>query len=145
MMTADEFTATLGDETITAGIRQAEEATSGEIRVFISRHESFHPLEEARREFVRLRMQATPLRNAVLLYFAPVSHRFAVFGDEGIHLRVAPEFWSRTTGEMEALLRAGRFPEAVLLGIQRVGVELTRHFPKHGIDRNDLPDAVVRD
>lgn len=144
-MRTDDFTGTVRDEEIAAGIRRAEEATSGEIRVFISRYESPSPLEDARREFVRLGMQATPLRNAVLLYFAPTSHRFAVFGDEGIHLRVAPEFWSRTTGEMEALLRAGRFHEAVVLGVERVGAELARYFPKHGIDRNDLPDAVVRD
>jgi uncharacterized membrane protein len=80
-----------------------------------------------------------------LLFFAPPSSRFAVFGDEGIHLRCGGEFWKTVTGEMETLLRADRLREAVLTGIQQTGAELSRHFPKFPSDRDDLPNTVVRD
>jgi uncharacterized membrane protein len=46
---------------------------------------------------------------------------------------------------MEVELRAGRFGEAVLKGIRGVGSTLAQHYPKHGADRNDLPNTVVRD
>lgn len=145
IMKTNEFTQQLDDGRIAEEIRQVEQTTSGEIRVFISKQSSEDPMADARREFHRLQMQATSLRNAVLLYFAPASNRFAVFGDEGIHLRCGPEFWAAITQEMETFLRAGAFNEAIFAGVRRTGVELTRHFPKHAVDRDDLPNAVVRD
>ena len=144
-MKAKHFANHLDDDRIAEAIRQAELQTSGEIRVFLSKNACTEPLEDARREFHRLQMQTTPQRNAVLLYFAPVSQRFAIFGDEGIHLRCGQEFWTAVTAEMEPLLRESKFTEAVLAGIQRAGQQLARHFPKHSVDRDDLPNTVVRD
>lgn len=139
------FTQQLDDAQIAEAIRLAEVSTSGEIRVFITRSHSAKPLEDARREFYRLGMASTALRNAVLLYFAPATQRFAVYGDEGVYLRCEASFWESTTREMEVLLKEGKFHEAVLTGIRRAGDELARQFPKHGADRNDLPNEVVRD
>ncbi|HRI16332.1 MAG TPA: TPM domain-containing protein [Verrucomicrobiota bacterium] len=144
-MDANDFIAKLDDQPITEAIQQAEATTSGEIRVFISSQLSETPLDDARKEFHKLGMTRTPGRNAILLFFAPKSGRFALFGDEAIYLRADSGFWSEVTGEMEVLLRAGKLGEAVLLGIRRAGAELSRHFPKNPGDRNDLPDTVVRD
>lgn len=143
-MKSQEFHDRLDDARITEAIREAESGTSGEIRVFVADGSPADPIQAAQREFDRLGMNRTPLRNGVLLYFAPRSRRFAVIGDEGIHFRCGTPFWESVARDMESHLRAGCFQEAVLAGVRSAGAELTRHFPKHPGDRNDLPDGVVR-
>ena len=143
-MNAKTFQRQIDDQELQAAIREAERGTSGEIRVFISRLASTDPLADARREFERLGMTRTPLRNAVLLFFAPESQRFAIVGDEAIHLRCGEAFWQSVAGEMEQLLKQGDTSGAIIAGIRRAGAELTTHFPRHHGDRNDLPNKVVR-
>ncbi len=143
-MKATSFQQQIDDTKLQAAIREAERGTSGEIRVFISRFASADPLADGQKEFARLGMARTPLRNAVLLYFAPESQRFAIIGDEAIHLRCGEPFWQAVAGQMEALLRQGDINGAILAGIRRTGAELAHHFPRHSGDRNDLPNTVVR-
>jgi len=133
------------DVRIEAAIREAEEQTSGEIRVFISRHPCPEPGKSARQEFVRLHMTRTPLRNAVLLYFAPQSQAFALAGDEGVQFRCGPALDASVAAVVGPELNRGRLCDAILAAVRRVGEELARHFPNHTLDRNDLPDAVIRD
>ncbi len=144
-MKPSEFTDGIDDNQVAEAIRQAEANTSGEIRVFISQLATEDPVAAARREFGRLGMHRTPMRNGVLLFFAPVSNQFAVYGDEGIHLRCGEDFWKSTTEEMQGLLRSGRMSEAIAVGIRRVGEVLSQHFPKYPGDRDDLPNTVARD
>ncbi len=144
-MNSKSFQRQIDDQRLQSAIQEAERRTSGEIRVFISRFPSADPMADAQREFARLGMTRTPLRNAVLLYFAPESQRFAIVGDEGIHLRCGEPFWKAVAGEMEVILKRGEISDAILAGIQRAGAELAIHFPRHGGDRDDLPNEVVRD
>jgi uncharacterized membrane protein len=44
---------------------------------------------------------------------------------------------------MEGHFRAGRYAEGAEAGIAGVGELLARHFPAHGGDRNEQPDAPV--
>ncbi len=143
-MNSNSFQRQIDDAKLQSAIREAERGTSGEIRVFISRFACSDPLADGRKEFDRLGMNRTPLRNAVLLYFAPESQRFAIIGDESIHLRCGEGFWKAVAGEMETLLRQGDISGAILAGIRRTGAELSLHFPRHAGDRNDLPNSVVR-
>jgi len=133
------------DRLIEAAIRKAERHTSGEIRVFISRHPCPDPGRSARQEFVRLDMTRTPLRNAVLLYFAPQSRAFALASDEGVQFRCGPDLDSAVAEAVAPALREGRLGPAIVAAVHRVGEELARQFPHHTLDRNDLPDAVIRD
>ncbi len=144
-MRPEEFKEQLENDKIVAAIAAAEAATSGEIRVFVTRHATKDSLAEAKRQFDLLGMTRTPLRNAVLLYFAPRTRSFAIVGDEGIHRRCGQIFWDRVAAAMSALLKAGDVTGAVLAGVREAGIELARHFPKNPADRNDLPDAVIRD
>jgi uncharacterized membrane protein len=144
-MRPEEFVDRLEDEKIVAAIQAAEEKTSGELRVLITRHAPANPLAEARRQFEQLGMTRTPLRNAVLLFIAPRAQTFAIVGDEGIHLRCGQAFWDDVTAAMTERMKAGDFTGALVAGIQRAGAELARHFPKNPLDRNDLPDSIVRD
>ena len=140
-----EFQDQIDDPRVVQAITEAEKLTSGELRVFISRHPCTDPLEAAHREFDRQGMRKTPLRNAVLFYFVPASRQFAIAGDEGIHFRCGDVFWKDVAGEMSQLLKEGRFTDAIVAGIHRAGVEMARHFPKYPGDRDDLPNTVLRD
>jgi putative membrane protein len=46
---------------------------------------------------------------------------------------------------MEEHLKSGRFTEAVLAAIQKVGGILAQHFPRDPDDRNELPNRIARD
>ncbi|MBL9172028.1 MAG: hypothetical protein JNL10_00710 [Verrucomicrobiales bacterium] len=134
-----------GDAAIEEAIRQAESRTSGEIRVFLSRHPCLDPGRAARQEFVRFDMSRTPLRNGVLLYFAPESGAFALASDEGIQFRCGPDFESAVTAAAHAGFQQGSLSDALLGAIRTAGDLLARQFPRHSIDRNDLPNTVIRD
>ncbi len=144
-MRPEKFIEQLEDQRIVAAIQLAEAATSGEIRVFVTRHSPVDPLAEALRQFSKLGMTRTPQRNAVLLYLVPLSRTFAIVGDEGIHQRCGQDFWDRVREEMSRRFKVGDFTGGVIAGIQSAGTELARHFPKVAGDQNDLPDSVVRD
>jgi uncharacterized membrane protein len=99
------------------------------------------------RQFEALGMAGTAERLGVLIYVAPLSRNFAVVGDDGIHARCGTGFWQQVAGAMQRAFRAGRYSDAILTGIERVGSLLAEHFPRPegASDRNELPDAVSED
>ena len=143
-MKLEEFLSRLDESRIVAAIRAAERRTTGEIRVFITTREAADPLDRARRRFEKLGMTATRERNAVLLYFAPRSRKFAVVGDRGIHEKCGAAFWAEAVAEIGAQLRAEQFTDAIVLGVEKVGALLAEHFPGSG-GANELPDHVQHD
>ena len=145
-MKAREFIDRLDEPRVVAAIRHAESRTSGEIRVFVSSRDVDDPLDRARRRFEKLGLTRTRERNAVLLYFAPVSRKFAVVGDVGVHEKCGAGFWEEIVAEVRAHLRAERFTEAVAHAVEKCGALLAQHFPpRPGGGENELPDAIARD
>jgi uncharacterized membrane protein len=144
-MKTKEFIAALDDNQVAAAIERAEQKTSGEIRVFVTEQPVADVVTEAGKQFVRLGMTNTKQRNGVLIYFAPVSQKFAVMGDEGVHQRCGAEFWQHITAEMTPLLKAARYTEAIVLAVKEVGETLAREFPWESGDRNELPNKIARD
>jgi uncharacterized membrane protein len=132
-------------EEIAAAIRDAELRTSGEIRVFVSRHPVPEPVAAAEAEFARLGMTQTRERNGVLIFVAPKSQTFAVIGDSGIHEKCGESFWQELALAMAGEFRESRFTEGIRLGVQRAGELLGRHFPRRPDDRNELPDTISHD
>jgi uncharacterized membrane protein len=130
---------------IVSAIAAAEKRTSGEIRVFISRLKTDDALHAAGLCFTRLKMDKTRLRNAVLIFIAPVSHRFAVVGDTAVHAKCGDDFWHQVVEGMESSLKHGDFTEALVLGVEKVGSLLAAQFPPDPDEPNKLPDAVVEE
>jgi uncharacterized membrane protein len=126
---------------IGGAIRKAESRTSGEIRVHVEGRCPGDPALRAGQLFAALGMHQTARRNGVLLYLAVRDRKFAVVGDEGIHLVVPDRFWEEVVAEMERHFRARRFLEGMCGVIERIGAELGRHFPRTPEDRNELPDV----
>src|SRR5271156_2985978 len=99
----------LQHDKIVEAIGQAEEKTSGEIRIFITRHNPADVIAAAQAHFKELGMDKTKARNGVLIFVAPRSRKFAVIGDSGVHQRCGDEFWRATAAEMSEHFKRGGF------------------------------------
>jgi uncharacterized membrane protein len=144
-MNHHEFISQLDEKQIASAIATAEEKSSGEIRVYVSHKERHDALAFARKRFQELGMFKTKDRNAVLLYIVPRTRQFAVLGDDGIHEKCGDDFWKEIVAKMSAQMKAGKFTEAVVGAVQNISETLAKHFPRSPDDRNELPDAIVRD
>jgi uncharacterized membrane protein len=130
---------------ILASIREAEEASSGEIRVHIETSFKGDVLDRAAWIFKKLGMHKTALRNGVLFYLAVETRKFAVIGDIGINAKVHADFWNSTKEVMLMNFREGRFTEGLSKGIIMAGEQLKTHFPHQRNDVNELPDEISFD
>jgi uncharacterized membrane protein len=143
-----EFVAQLDDSKIARAIATAEEKSSGEIRVFVSRQKpetDAEALALAQRIFTRLGMTKTKHRNGVLLFFAPATQKFAIIGDSGVHEKCGPAFWEEVAVALTPMLKQREFTSAVISGVERAGKALADHFPRAPDDSNELPNVVERD
>ena len=134
--------ARLEHDRIVQAIVAAEAKTSGEIRIFIQRGEIEDAVAEARIKFQKLGMTGTRERNAVLIFVAPRSQKFAVVGDEGIHQRCGEEFWQQLVAAIGEHFQRAEFTAAIVQAIEVAGARLARHFPRTTDDRNELPNRV---
>jgi uncharacterized membrane protein len=126
-------------------IQQAEQRTSGEVRVFVeSRCRYVDPLDRAKQVFANLKMQETELRNATLVYVAVKDRQAAVFGDAGIHEKVGQQYWEEAVNKMMVAFRQQKLAAGLLLVIHDIGEALHYYFPYDSTtDKNELPDDIV--
>jgi uncharacterized membrane protein len=146
-MRPGDFIQKLDDAQIVQAIQAAERQTSGEIRVFVTsrnlRGDSV--VQQAVARFEKLGMTATRDRNAVLLYFVPLAHQFAIIGDRGIHEKCGETFWRDVASNIHEKFMSGHFTDAIVGAIKATGEVLARYFPRSSDDRNELPDELERD
>ncbi len=140
-----DFLNQLQHDAIVAAIREAEQKTSGELRVFVSHKKPDDPVAAAQRAFVKLGMTKTRERNGVLIFVAPRAHQFAVIGDAAVHQRCGDDFWRQLAAEMSGHFRQSDFSEGILHALRKAGELLARHFPPQPGDRNELPDDIAHD
>lgn len=138
-----DFISRLDHAAIETAISQAEQATSGEIRVVVVAESVAEPVAAAQAAFEKLGMTATRERNAVLFYIAPRSQTFAVIGDEGVHQRCGPVFWEEIAASMTSSFKAGDYTAGLVQGITRAGKLLGEQFPRRPDDKNELPNKVM--
>ena len=130
---------------LVAAIQQAEQQTSGEVRIFIeSKCRYVDALDRAKEIFFSLGMEKTEQRNATLIYVAVKDRQAAVFGDQGIHEKVGSAYWADTVRNMLALFRKEQLAEGICQAIHDLGQALTTYFPYNkDTDKNELPDDIV--
>ena len=130
---------------IIEAIRNAERRTSGEVRVFVESKCSYmDAIDRASELFIRLEMQKTNDRNAVLLYVAMKDRQLAIFGDEGIHKKVGNEYWNNEVRKMLTNFNRENYATGISEVVKDIGEALTKHFPfNNETDKNELPDDLV--
>jgi uncharacterized membrane protein len=141
---ADYFSAAERDA-ILAAIRAGERLTSGEIRLFAETTCRYvNPVDRAEELFFGLRMEATELRNGVLVYIALRDRQFAIFADKGIYEAMGREFWHKEAQRIQQEFKQTHYAEGLLIAIEDIGKALAHHFPfDPNIDKNELPDDIV--
>src|SRR5215813_9538863 len=98
---ADNFFSAEEKEKILSAIQNAEQTTSGEIRVYVEKRCRFvDAIDRAAEVFYSLKMEQTVYRNATLIYVAFKDRQIAVFGDEGIYAKTGKEFWNEAVKKM---------------------------------------------
>ncbi len=145
MATKDLFTPEQQQQIITA-IRDAELATSGEIRVHVEATcPDGDPVKRAIQVFGTLGMHETQEQNGVLFYLAVTDRKFAVVGDKGIDQRVPAGFWDSTKDILRQHFTASDYVAGLAEGIERAGQQLKQFFPRATDDINELPDDISFD
>lgn len=130
---------------IIEAVREAEQRTSGEVRVFVESHCRYmNAIDRAVEIFQQLKMDQTKDRNAVLVYIAIRDRQLAVFGDEGIHQKVGNEYWAKEVEIMISAFNHQHIGEGIVKCIADIGEALHTYFPyDKEIDKNELPDDIV--
>ncbi len=125
------FIQELDESRILAAIAKAENQTTGVIRLLVSKRECSDPVALAEWHFHALRLDKHPEHNAVLIFVAPKSHTFAIYGDAAIHAHVGDVLWSKLRDETAAYLKDSRFTDALVHAVTGAGELLAEYFPRH--------------
>ena len=128
---------------IVNAIHEAEERTSGEIKVHVEEHcPTANPLDRAAEVFRYLSLDKTALRNGVLIYLAYEDHKFAIIGDEGINQKAGQDFWNSELDILRDNFRIGDFENGFIRAIEEAGKKLQEYFPVQGANENELPNDI---
>lgn len=132
-------------EKILSAIRQAEQSTSGEIRVYVEKRCRFvDAIDRAAEVFYSLKMEQTANRNGTLVYVAFKHRQMAVFGDEGIYSRTGKDFWNEAVKKMITNFNQQNYALGIVEVIEQIGAALSYYFPYDpSTDKNELPDDIV--
>lgn len=131
------------EEILVSAIKEAENQTSGEIRVHIEKNCSEEdPVLRAQEVFGSLDMQQTEQKNGILIYVAWKDHKVAIWGGKGIHEKVGQDFWD---DELQLLIdhfKKEQYTEGLQTVILQIGDKLKEYYPYQSDDRNELPDDI---
>ena len=144
MSTTEAFLTPEEERAIVEAISQAEQNTSGEIRVHIENHTEKPPFERAHEVFHSLGMDKTAIRNGVLFYVGVSDHTFAIIGDEGIDKAVEIDFWDCTKDLVISHFKNRQFKDGLVAGILRAGERLQQYFPFEDDDANELSNEISK-
>jgi uncharacterized membrane protein len=124
-------------------IAEAENQTSGEIRVHIDKKCFGNPVKKAIRIFNSLHMHDTKYKNAVLIYVATQNHKLAIIGDEGINAHVPEHFWDDERELMISHFKQANYVQGLCEGIAMVGEQMRLAFPFEEGDVNELDNDIT--
>jgi len=98
---------------LSAKIAAAEQLTSAELRVVLTKSSWFGIKNKAHKLFRKYGLHKTAQRNAVMILVDTRSRELLIYGDDGVHQRVDETFWSDVRDAMLEELRAGRLADAL--------------------------------
>ncbi|MDD4617985.1 MAG: TPM domain-containing protein, partial [Bacteroidales bacterium] len=84
----------------------------------------------------------TKERNAVLIYIAWKSHKFAIIGDSGINEKVPENFWEQEKEILLDFLKQGKAAEGLVRVIDMAGTNLKKYFAYQTNDINEQSNDI---
>ena len=144
MSALEDFLSADEEAQVVEAIRQAENRTSGEIRVHLEKTWDGDVYEHALEVFYALKMDNTKQQNGVLIYVAVETRQFVILGDKGINDLVADDFWNTTRDHIVMHFKKGDYAKGLIQGIKEAGEALSNFFPwEHG-DTNELDNSISK-
>ena len=135
-------------QAIEQAIADTERTHGGEIRFAVEASVSpvqlmrgITPRDQALEAFARLGVWDTHANNGVLIYVSWADRDVEIVADRGFNGRVTVQEWAEVCRRMEQSFARGSPRQAIVEGIQAVGVLIARHFP--ATDRDELPNRPV--
>lgn len=135
---------------IEAEIAASETRHTGELRFVV---EASLPLpqllrgvtarQRALEAFAELHVWDTEDNSGVLIYVLLADRHVEILADRGINKKVGEATWQAICTNMEGAFRRGDFGEGAVTGVQEIGRVLATHFPAHGENPDELPNAAV--
>ena len=122
-MKMKQFVNRLDHPRIISAIKETEQKISAPIRVYVSHRAVTDPIQAARRALAQLGIHRHPEQKGIVVFIAPVSQQFAVFGDKGIHEQLGDEFWARVAEILTENFKAGEFTAGIVTAIVRLAQE----------------------
>ncbi len=101
--------------------------------------------QRAVRAFFEKGLYRTRHETGVLIFMSMLERKVWILGDRGINERIDPTSWQVMAGELAEGLATGKGCDALCSVIAKCGTELSRHFPHHQGDANELPDQLLTD
>src|SRR5258708_5098535 len=141
-MKVRHFLSALEHDRVHQAIRSAEEGTSGDIVLFISRQHIEDPLTAAKHEFRKLHLETATDKNSLLIFLAPKSQKFAVVGGTALHEKVGDAWWHELIALLTRHFKEGHYTDGLVLAIEQAGRALKIHFPANTTDRTGQSDIV---
>ncbi|MEM7186456.1 MAG: TPM domain-containing protein [Bacteroidota bacterium] len=142
MSKVEDFLTPDEEKAVIVAIQEAEQNTSGEIRVHLEARSKMQPVDRAKELFHFLHMDNTKNVNGVLFYVAVEDRILVLLGDEGIDQVVPPDFWESTRETVLVHFKEGRIKQGLVDGILQAGNQLKQHFPYGKGDINELPNTI---
>ncbi|MCK4917367.1 MAG: TPM domain-containing protein [Candidatus Omnitrophica bacterium] len=133
------------EKKIIEAIQAAEKATSGEIRVHLTKEIKTDPLKEAIRIFKILKMDKTQQSNGCLVLIGLKNKKIVVIGDKGINDLVENNFWDDVINNMVKNFKKQCYVEGLVKSILMIGDKLKKFFPYTADDINELSDTISKE
>lgn len=125
-------------------IKQAENQSTGEIRVHIDSTSVNNNAKVAFDVFKKLGMDQTKERNAVLFHVNFEKKYLTIIGDKGIHEKVHQKFWNDLHDKITLAFSEGNYYCGLHNAILETGMELKNFFPiKDGENPNELSNEIT--
>ena len=125
-------------------IKQAENQSTGEIRVHIDSTSVDNNAKVAFDVFKKLGMDQTKERNAVLFHVNFEKKYLTIIGDKGIHEKVHQKFWNDLHDKITQAFSEGKYYQGLHNAILETGMELKNFFPiKDGENPNELSNEIT--
>lgn len=141
-MKLEDYIPLIEQQRVVEAIAAAERSTSGEIKVHITPKCGRDVLKAARRMFNRLNMFSTKHRNAVLIFLAFDSKRFAIIGDTAIDEAVPDGYWDEERDTLRRYLSEGLPADGLVEVIGHLGEKLKLFFPAEEDDENEISNEI---
>jgi uncharacterized membrane protein len=141
-MKVKHFLSALEHDRVHSAIKSAEAGTSGDIVLFITHKNVADPLAAAHAEFIKLRLDAAPDQDSLLIFLAPKSQKFAVVGGRAIHEKVGQAWWDELIALLTRHFKAAKYTDGMVAAIEMAGRALKQHFPCANPDRTGQKDIV---